>query len=652
VKYTSEVVQENDKRLGKMFSPYNPMTGEGSPIPRFEVKIDEDSFLLLPLSLKSEVNVKVSIEKSFGPGLLEELNRISKLRLKHDFEYFAATCVKIKPKEGGDPIPFFPNRPQRKIIKELEKMRLENKPIRLILLKSRQYGGSTLIQVYMAWIQLFHMTNWNSLIAAHVKQAASNIRFMYSTIEKYFPDEVMPWSLKTFEGSSNVKIIPERSNKITIGSMETPDSIRSEDIAMAHLSEVGLWKKTEGKEPKDMAQSILGTIPAVPYSLYILESTAKGVGNFFHRSWTNAVDGHSNMQPVFVGWHEFENYMMIINSKEEAQEICKTMTTYEDFLWTTGATLEGIKWYRWKLAEFEGDTWRMQSEFPSTAAEAFQSTGKRVFSPLYVLRARKTCKPPIFIGDVFADAMKGAESLENIRFEETPKGNLWIWKHPHDPPLDENEVMENRYCTFADIGGRTDKADYSVISVFDRYWMSEGGVPERCATWKGHIDQDLFAWKLAQISKMYGNALAAIEVNSMKLNEGVTEGDHAYTVLDQISDHYENLYTRTTPEQIRQGLPRTYGFHTNSKSKGMIVDSYNAILRDSGYIEYDRRALDEADMFELKQNGITMGATDGNHDDELITTMGGLWIATEHMPLPAMKTTERKKPQNRNFASM
>jgi len=59
-------------------------------------------------------------------------------------------------------------------------MRTAGKPIRLILLKARQWGGSTLVQIYMAWIQLVHCRNWNSVICAHLKESAANIKGMYS----------------------------------------------------------------------------------------------------------------------------------------------------------------------------------------------------------------------------------------------------------------------------------------------------------------------------------------------------------------------------------------------------------------------------------------------------------------------------------------
>jgi hypothetical protein len=287
-KQVNDILEKNNKRLEIINQPYDPIMGIGSPIERFPFFFtkNQKSAAMLPLRMMNNniiqevVKTKKSLEEycdSNGMNYNDIQQKIIELRFDEDFEFWCAVTVKIKPKDGGNHIPFILNQAQRKIIYNMEIDRIENKPIRIILLKARQLGGSTVIQIYMSWIQLRLKTNWNSLIAAHINQAATNIRSMYNNLVKTYP--LASYKLSPFEGTKNIKIIHERSNKITVGSMETPDSIRSDDIAMCHLSEVGLWKKTEGKEPEDLVQSILGTIPMKALSLVALESTAKGVAS-------------------------------------------------------------------------------------------------------------------------------------------------------------------------------------------------------------------------------------------------------------------------------------------------------------------------------------------------------------------------------------
>ena len=142
----------------------------------------------------------------------------------------------------------------------------------------------------------------------------------------------------------------------------------------------------------------------------------------------------------------------------------------------------------------------MQSEFPSVPQEAFQSTGRRVFPPLYVQNARSRCCPPAYRGDIFCDAapddMKRSRRIGTVRFEEYAGGNLCVWALP-----DTSVKIKGRYAAFADIGGTSAQADYSVIRIIDRYPLLHGGAPEMAATWRGHLLPKYFAWVCAELAE-------------------------------------------------------------------------------------------------------------------------------------------------------
>ena len=179
------------------------------------------------------------------------------------------------------------NRPQRIIAGVLERQRTANQPIRAILLKARQLGGSTVVQAYMAWLQLLHRDNWHSLICAHVKDAAQTIRGMMSKLLASYPEEYLPAGekslrLTSFEGSRTTMRLGHRNNTVTITSAETPEAARGKDIAMAHLSEVAFWRTSACHDPNDIIRSIAGSVALASHTLLVIESTANGVGNYFH----------------------------------------------------------------------------------------------------------------------------------------------------------------------------------------------------------------------------------------------------------------------------------------------------------------------------------------------------------------------------------
>lgn len=640
----SDVIKENKKRLAVFEEPYNQITGIGSKIPRKALSYIGSSGVVedyrLPLTMFEDDVIKQLERTGSIAKLLEDIGEevtdlaillieqyITNLRLDHDFEFWAITCGTIQDKKNKQKISFKLNRPQRRFLAKLEEMRIARKPIRSILLKARQWGGSTLAELYMGWIQLRLKRNWHSAIIADVEEQAKNIRNMYNTLISNYPEELGTIKWKPYQGSTKTKEVQERGCIIGIGSVQKPESLRSYDFAMLHLSEVGLWKDTPSRTAADLAQSLQATVPDVPDTFVLMESTAKGVGNFFHNQWLKAERGESIYEPVFVPWFEIENYQKEV---PDYHKFIKSWGEYEWFLWDLGATIEGIYWYTTTKAGYNYDEWRMMSEYPSTPKEAFQSSGRRAFAPSYVRNAEKTCKSPSFIGEIFPSS-KGPESLKNIHFERLGKGNFHVWALP-----DNTQKVSDRYCVFVDIGGRSEGADYSVVKVFDRYWMTEDGVPEVVAVWHGHLDQDLLAWKAAQIAKFYQNALLAVEVNSLRKEQ--SDGDHFLTILDEIADYYENLYAREEHDKIREDLPKKYGFHTNRSTKPMIIDALNAALREGGYIERDIRACNEMDAYEIKPDG-SYGAVDGEHDDHVIVTAGGVWLSYK-MPKPQILTSE------------
>lgn len=158
-----------------------------------------------------------------------------------------------------------------------------------------------------------------------------------------------------------------------------------------------------------------------------------------------------------------------------------------------------------------------------------------------------------------------------------------------------------------------------------------GGKPEVVAEWRGQIDKDITIWIAAQIAKYYNNALLVVESNTYDTT--IKEDDNEF-IFDTIAEYYDNLYSRTPADQIRDGIPAKYGFNTNKSTKPMIIANYVVMLREKGYVERNGAALDEARVYEQKQNG-SFGAKDGKHDDILMTRMIGCYICYE-LPIPAI----------------
>jgi hypothetical protein len=413
--------------------------------------------------------------------------------------------------------------------------------------------------------------------------------------------------------------------------------------------------------------------------MIVFESTAKGTGNFFHTEWCAASDPEidSVFYPLFISWYDIDQYSLPFDSEEEEIEFAKRLYAnrnnlnvnsnreesgrYLWWLWEKGATLQAIKWY---IIERSGrdDHGLMASEYPTDDIEAFVHSGARVFDKYKVEELKPSCKPPKFVGDIYADEDEGKGALRNLRFVPDAQGVLWVWDLPDDANLVEGkyvrqsnseDVIQHRYLTVVDIGGRSNKADFSVVTVFDRLFMMDGGKPSVVAQWYGHTDIDLLAWKAVQIASFYENSLLVIESNTLETHdrERSVEGDQSNFILNQIKDVYDNLYARKQSEDaIREGLPLKYGFHTNVSTKPMIISNLVKVVREGMYIERDKRCLDEYETYEKKKNG-AYGAIVGKHDDLLMTRAIGLHICFNEMEIPTIAKRLDISSINRNMVS-
>lgn len=680
-----ELVKEDERRVAEIRAPFHPITGEGSVGKRKKVHI-EDMYpydMLLPLPMMQNKLVKLILKAgSINRFCLDRYGECSQeirekvirkfiqVRCKHDFPFYAYAYNYIKNKDGGRMIHFKLSYPQRYLLSILEDMRLSGVPIRIILLKARQWGGSTLVQLYIAWIQLFHKESWYSDIVAQDASTSRKIKAMYSKMLEKLP----PWlidcpddaqlTFTPYEGSQldsiitygkGTNITKARDTVITIGTYNNPNSGRGGDISCVHYSEVGLWEDTDGKKPEDIIRSISSSLLMAPLTVEVIESTANGMGNFFYRAYQAAKQGRSNRRAVFVPWFKIEKYTRPVEDRaafarwllenkdnDNPPAGCLDSGKYYWHLWMLGATFEAINWYILKRKDYI-DHQDMMAEFPSDDVEAFRNSGKNVFSAYHLDKLKETCREPLYVGEVQGDGVQGKLALRNLHFIHDRSGLLKVWMLPQKL----KHKIANRYLVIVDVGGRGRDADYSDILVIDRYWMMFGGSPEIVAEWNGHIDHDLLAWKAAQIAAFYDNAKLVIESNTIETKDNDTDGDQSELIFNRIAGVYDNLYVRRASEaKIAQEITTEYGFHTNRKTKPMIISNLVACVRDQSYIERNIDAIGEYAVYEKKENHCSFGAADGYHDDMVMTRAIGLHICFNEMDLPAIvkpKPKQKKK---------
>ncbi len=642
-----QYIAENKRRLAAINAPYDQITGLGcTACPRSKVNIADyydGQDIYLPDTMLEDSFIRAIVKAGAFSAFLvnngvQSENDITSLayifnsiRFKYDFEYWSATCwnIEIKLSEkslqdgtAGTFAPLILNRGQRKVLAEVYDDMYHNRPIRHIVCKCRQWGCSTFYSAVCGWFQNVLFVKYNSVVVAHVENAARLIRGMFvNAVARYpyiFMGATAPLELTPYQGSQKTRYLQERDYRISIGSSVKPDGIRSENINIAHFSEVAYYESTPQRTPEALTNSISNSVPLLPNTLIVYESTPNGTGNFFHREYIRAKKKQSNFKAIFIAWFDIDIYTIEI---PDYKKFIASLSQKEKYIFSLGATLEAIAWYREKKKE-QQDEWRFISDFPSDDVEAFQSSGRLVFDIKDVERLRQGCRTPAVTGEIVGDAIDGREALEGLQFVPSPDGNLKVWTLPSEEPV------SNRYAVIVDIGvGLSEGADNSIICVIDRYYMLEGGVPEVVAEWSGHLPKDIVVWKAVQIAKFYRNALLVVEKNSIVPRAT----DYSQFILETIVPIYSNIYTHTPIDQVRRGIRPTYGYHTNHTSKLAFITFFQKVLREDMYYEPCLEAVNEMGTYEHTVKG-TYEAIEGNRDDRVITRCIGMDIVYNKMP--------------------
>ena len=317
-----------------------------------------------------------------------------KTRLATDYAYFAPECLKIRAKAGSI-TPFCFNRAQLFIHARLEEQRAATGRVRALILKGRQQGCSTYVGGRF-YHRAIHGRGLRVFILTHEDPATQNLFDMVDRFHAHCPAEIRPVT-----GHANAKELSfdALDSGYRVATAATKGAGRSSTVQLFHGSEVAFWPNADSH-----AAGVLQAVPDMPGTEVILESTANGVGNFFHVKWREAEAGGSDYAAIFVPWHWQDEYR---KTPPEDFALDPEETEYRRLY---GLDLAQMAWRRARIGELR-DPALFKQEYPATAAEAFQMSGHDSFiPPALVARARKAvCAPsgPLVIG--FDPAWKGGD---------------------------------------------------------------------------------------------------------------------------------------------------------------------------------------------------------------------------------------------------
>lgn len=507
---------------------------------------------------------------------------------------------------------------QELFFEEVMTIRLAGKQCKIMILKARQLGISTVCEGLVFWKTIFTPI-CNTLIVATDTMKADD-QFEMSRLAY----ECLPWWMRpetrydqkgrilNFDRKDDFlrKTNPGlRSNIFVEAANKTTGVARGKSIRACHMSELSTW---EGGG-QTLTEQIFPSMNADD-TLAFMESTAEGRSGFWYRFWRDTVDGKTSWHPIFIPFYRVRKYstpipkgveFMATNDEEQYRhkiEEDSSVRIPDEVLW----------WRRAKIAEFvslQGDEFGFMQEYPSNWMEAFQGKGVCAFNKrlLHKMLAT-TARTPRFIGEINddRDLRKPLLHLRSVRPGEilhNPKTDdrFWVWEKPEP---------EGVYYVGADVAQGNDGGDFSCVQVIRIGAGMEADI--QVAEWRGWINPTPFAYVCAAIGRWYNDAEISIEAN----NVGKVTNNELYRVIE-----YDNVYRWKHLDKVKNVLTNFIGWETNYKSREAIIAKMNEAVSERSITLQSEWLIDEMMDFSYDEDGEGKAQGQSTKDDRVMAMM-------------------------------
>lgn len=561
-------------------------------------------------------------------------------RMLTDLPFYSASCLQIRDKEAKVHALRF-NEAQSLVHKKLtEQYRKENR-VRAIILKARQTGFSTYTAARF-FRRIHLLPNQQSLVIAHEKEPAQILFGIYDRFHAYLPPEVSPRTRYVSKQTQMVFDNPDDKTRAVNPGLGSSVSIETANDAavgrgatyqMVHASEVAFWQKPE--------EAWISLMQAVPdnNSEVIIESTANGVGNFFHQMWLAAEEGANGYVPIFLPWWIHEEYSLPL-TEPERRYVFDSLDDLEKSYVNEGIQFEGVRhkltleqiaWRRQTIRDkLAGDERVFRQEYPATAEEAFLVSGNCFFDEDQLKKYQEICEPP-----------KARMNIVRVGSAVVAKratfGYLRVWEMP-DPKglyVIAADTASGRQVSAksASIGDPDQERGGRDFSSADVYRVD---TKKFVAQLHGRMAPEIFADQLFNLGLFY--ASGSNEGMKRTPTKLAVENNHesGSTVLRILKEDlkYPNLYYGRQINRRTNRTEQVLGWRTTGETRMPMLDELAAMVRNDAVTILNKDTIKEMFTFVRGQDGKPQ-AQEGAHDDRVISAAIALQIArAARIPLP------------------
>lgn len=480
--------------------------------------------------------------------------------------YFINKYVRIKhPVLGLIPFKTFPY--QDALVKDYLVSRFN------VVLKARQLGISEITAAYAAWMMLFHRDKNILVIATKAETAKNMIKKIRTALTK-----IPKWLMLADIMVDNRMSIELSNGSVAKAIASSEDAGRSEALSLLIVD--------EGAFIKGMDELWTGLLPTVQAGgRVIVLSTPNGVGNVFHKIYTESVAGTNEFKSTMLMWWEHPDRAVGLEDDPERP---------------------GSKTSPW----FKNETKNMsEREIAQELCCNFNASGETVIGGESILWLEGETFPPL--------------SMENW------DRKLFVWKR-YD--------SSRRYFLSADVC-RGDGRDNSAAIVFETEQMEE------VAEYYGQLPPDAFAELICGLGAQYGNCMMVVENNSVGLAclEHVKMRGYPNVYYSRRGDQRPGESVNTAYGVFSDDL--VVGFTTSMKTRPLILNKLEEYIRTRVILMRSKRFIGEIRTF-IWSNG-RPEAMRGYNDDLVMAAAMGAWLRDTYIsPNFASVDHQRKLIQN------
>ena len=493
--------------------------------------------------------------------------------------------------KAAELIPFIQNSTQKKIVDLIQGRRIKERPAMIFVLKARQLGVSTLAQAitYAFTSQRPYVT---ALDIADDVDGASYIFKMNELFYEQMAIESPHLTPAKQRGDEKRLEFEKTGSRIMIDTARNSTAGRKFTAQVIHLSEVAFFPNF-----KETMQALVPTFSRTPDSIFIMETTANGMNDCATFYWTMKAKYEADPEGadwivLFCSWKEHAEYAREfynegLKTKFENSLSLKEMKLRKEH----GLTLEQLNWRRTMVEDaFGGDDEKFEVEYPLTDKEAFKSTARQVFPERLTEPQRVNLQAP---------KQRGEMELADRRPSFLPDLNGYLRIYQESQP-------EERYVIGADTCESALTHDEACAQVLKRSTWTQ------VAHLHGHMNPEDFAERLIALGLYYNGAMLCPERN----------GPGLVTVTYLVNKHYPKICHQKKAVVSDEGVwseTEEYGFHTNVKTKPLIIDHLQNALRSLLLVLHDEKTLKELETYVVKnvnkEGHAELGADEGHRDD-------------------------------------